>query len=238
MPVTKNHLKDDLLATGKPKPSTINANECCSKMIYNENDPVAADLKTSEGPSVPLRIEDNVLLRSMTANRGMIYQFSVWYSKQFTMPLSYLIGIPFGWLLLGIFQYFVCIVILGDSFLDPWYFTCAWIVEVISTFPVIMIITIIKCLYVQVEILEHCEKVTWIGFTFLLFQGLAILILMLPVSNLFKHIFGDFSRPINFFIYWMMLALPHIMILCFATFGCCSKVHTVNTQSVGNVINH
>ncbi|CAI6357103.1 unnamed protein product [Macrosiphum euphorbiae] len=66
------------------------------------------------------------------------------------MPLPYLIGIPFGWLLLGTFQYFVCIVILGDSFLDPWYFTCAWIVELISTLPVIMIITIIKCLYVQV----------------------------------------------------------------------------------------
>ncbi|XP_022180592.1 uncharacterized protein LOC111040841 isoform X1 [Myzus persicae] len=154
------------------------------------------------------------------------------------MPLTYLIGIPFGWLLLGTFQYFVCIVILGDSFLDPWYFTCAWIVEVISTLPVIMIITMIKCLYVQVEILEHCEKVTWIGFTFLLFQGLAIIILLLPVSNLFKYMFGDFSRPINFFIYWMMLAFPHIIILCFATFGCSSKVHTVNTQSVGNVINH
>ncbi|XP_003243531.1 uncharacterized protein LOC100573626 isoform X1 [Acyrthosiphon pisum] len=154
------------------------------------------------------------------------------------MPLPYLIGIPFGWLLLGTFQYYVCIVILGDSFLDPWYFTCAWIVELISTLPVIMIITIIKCLYVQVEILEHCEKVTWIGFTFLLFQGLAIIILLLPVSNLFKYMFGDFSRPINFFIYWMMLAFPHIIILCFATFGCCSKVHTVNIQPVGNVINH
>lgn len=79
----------------------------------------------------------------------------MWYSKQFTMPLSYLIGIPLGWLLLGTFQYFVCIVILGDSFLDPWYFTCAWIVEVISTLPVIMIITIIKCLYVQVVSVQN-----------------------------------------------------------------------------------
>ncbi|CAH1731814.1 unnamed protein product [Aphis gossypii] len=240
MPVTKNNLKDDLLATGKPKSSTIYVNRCRSSTIYGEGDPVAADVEMSEcSPSdVPLQIEENVLLRNVTANRGMIYQFSLWYSKQFTMPLSYLIGIPLGWLLLGTFQYFVCIVILGDSFLDPWYFTCAWIVEVISTLPVIMIITIIKCLYVQVEILEQCEKVTWIGFTFLLFQGLAIIILLLPVSNLFKYIFGDFSRPINFFIYWMMLAFPHIMLLCFATFGCCSKVHTVNTQSVGNVINH
>ncbi|XP_022180593.1 uncharacterized protein LOC111040841 isoform X2 [Myzus persicae] len=111
------------------------------------------------------------------------------------MPLTYLIGIPFGWLLLGTFQYFVCIVILGDSFLDPWYFTCAWIVEVISTLPVIMIITMIKCLYVQVEILEHCEKVTWIGFTFLLFQGLAIIILLLPM-------FRSFSRHFRYANSW------------------------------------
>jgi len=84
-----------------------------------------------------------------------VQQFAEWYSKHSTMPLPYLIGIPFGWLLLGTFQYFVCIVILGDSFLDPWYFTCAWIVQVISTFPVIMIISMIKCLYVQVVSVQH-----------------------------------------------------------------------------------
>ncbi|XP_015363635.1 PREDICTED: uncharacterized protein LOC107161656 [Diuraphis noxia] len=237
MPATKNHSKDNLLETGKPKSFTLNVNQC-STTDYRKDNAEVADMEMCECSSVPLRLEENVLLRNVAANRGMIHQYTVWYSKQSTMHLSYLIGIPFGWLLFGTFQYFVCIVILGDSFLDPWYFTCAWIVELISTLPVIMIITIIKCLYVQVEILEHCEKVTWIGFTFLLFQGLTIIILLLPVSNLFKHMIGDFSRPINFFIYWMMLAFPHIIILCFATFGCCSKVRTVNTQSVGNVINH
>ncbi|XP_022180594.1 uncharacterized protein LOC111040841 isoform X3 [Myzus persicae] len=117
------------------------------------------------------------------------------------MPLTYLIGIPFGWLLLGTFQYFVCIVILGDSFLDPWYFTCAWIVEVISTLPVIMIITMIKCLYVQVEILEHCEKVTWIGFTFLLFQGcldrfrgISVTLIAGKSMKLYKYIWKQVTR--------------------------------------------
>lgn len=75
MPVTKHNLKDDLLATGKPKSSTINVNRCRSSAIYGEGDPVAADVEMSEcSPSaVPLQIEENVFLRNMTANRGMIY---------------------------------------------------------------------------------------------------------------------------------------------------------------------
>jgi len=73
MSVIKNHLKDDLSTTGKPKPSTINVNRCRSTTTYREGDPVATDVEMSECPSVPLRIEENVLLRSMTPNRGMIY---------------------------------------------------------------------------------------------------------------------------------------------------------------------
>lgn len=75
MPITKNNLKDDLLETGKPKSSTININRCRSSTIYGEGNPVAADVEMSEcSPSVvPLQIEENVLLRNMTANRGMIY---------------------------------------------------------------------------------------------------------------------------------------------------------------------
>lgn len=75
MPDTKNNLKDDLLAAGKPKSSTINVNRCRSSTIYGEGDPVAADIEMSEcSPSaIPLQIEENVLLRNMTANRGMIY---------------------------------------------------------------------------------------------------------------------------------------------------------------------
>lgn len=73
--------------------------------------------------------------------------------------------------------------------------------------------------------LEYCEKVTWTGFTLLLFQGLAIILLLLPISSLFKHVFGDFSQPINFLIYWMMFTFPHTIILYFASFGCCSKVY-------------
>jgi len=79
MPVTKNNLKDNLLATGKPKSSTIYVNQCRSSTIYGEGDPVAADVEMSEcSPSdVPLQIEENVLLRNVTANRGMIYVSAV-----------------------------------------------------------------------------------------------------------------------------------------------------------------
>lgn len=75
MPVTKNNLKDDFLRTGKPKSSTIYVNRCRSSTIYDEGDPVAANVEMSEcSPSaVHLQIEENVLLKNMTANRGMIY---------------------------------------------------------------------------------------------------------------------------------------------------------------------
>lgn len=80
--------------------------------------------------------------------------------------------------------------------------------------------------------MEYCEKVTWIGFTYLIFQGLAIALLLLPVSNLFKNVFGDFSRPINFFIYWMVFVFPHFVTLYLATFGCCLKVYIINISNI------
>jgi len=72
MPVDKNHSKDDLLETGKPKSLTINVNRCRSTSTYREDDSVAANLEMCECSSVPLRIEENVLFRSMAVNRGMI----------------------------------------------------------------------------------------------------------------------------------------------------------------------
>jgi len=74
MAVTKNHSKDDLLENGKPKSLTIKyVNQCRSTTTYREDDSVAADLKMCECSSVPLRIEENVLLRSMAVNRGIIH---------------------------------------------------------------------------------------------------------------------------------------------------------------------
>jgi len=73
MPATKNHSKDDLLETGKPKSLTINVNRCHSTTTYRGNDSVAANLEMCECSSVPLRIEENILLRSIAANRGMIH---------------------------------------------------------------------------------------------------------------------------------------------------------------------
>jgi len=72
MPVTKNHSKDDLLETGKSKSLTTNVNRYCSTTTYREDDSVAANLEMCECSSVPLRIEENVLLRSMAVNRGII----------------------------------------------------------------------------------------------------------------------------------------------------------------------
>lgn len=72
-----------------------------------------------------------------------------------TIPLSYSIGIPFGWLLLGLFQYVICVIILGDVLLDPWYFTCAWIIEVICTLPMVIIITIINSSYLRLVSMKY-----------------------------------------------------------------------------------
>lgn len=73
MPTTKNHSKDDLLETGKPKSLTININRCHSTTTNREDDSVAANLEMCECSSVPLRIEENILLRSFAVNRGMIH---------------------------------------------------------------------------------------------------------------------------------------------------------------------
>ncbi|XP_050439104.1 uncharacterized protein LOC126844752 [Adelges cooleyi] len=183
----------------------------------------AGELLLHETPALPrlqrAATEDQVLLKTVTpaANNG-------WYAEYVGVPLTYLIGVPAGWLLLGAFQYFVCVITLGDTLLDPWYFTCAWLVEIVCTLHAVIIFMIIKCMYVRVGILDYCEKITWIGFTYLLAQGLAIILLLLPASHIFKKTFGDFSEPSNFFIYWTMVAFPHIMSLCFASFGCCSKM--------------
>ncbi|VVC26788.1 Hypothetical protein CINCED_3A010837 [Cinara cedri] len=201
---------------------TDNCNQChnLATMTCRKDDSVAMDVENCEPVSKHTQKEENVL----SENMSYCHQLTKWYNKRSSVPFSYLIGIPVGWLMLGIFQYFVCVVNLGDSLLDPWFFSCTWIVEAICLLHVTMIITIVKCLYVRVEVLKYCDKITWAGFTFLLFQGLVIILLLLPISNLYKHVVGDFSKPINFFTYWLMIAFPHFMITCFATFGCCSKI--------------
>lgn len=78
MPVTKNHSKDnlskiDLLSKAKQNSSTVNVSRCRSTPIYTKDDSVAVDVEICECPPVPLRKEENVLLRSMVANRGMIH---------------------------------------------------------------------------------------------------------------------------------------------------------------------
>lgn len=73
MAVTKNSSKDDLLETEKSKSLTINVKRCRSTTTYREVDSITADLEMCECSSVSLKIEENVLMRSMTVNRGMIH---------------------------------------------------------------------------------------------------------------------------------------------------------------------
>lgn len=111
-------------------------------------------------------------------------QFAVWYNRQSAIPLSYLIGIPLGWLLLGLLQYFVCVIVLGDILLDPWYFTCTWIVEVISTLPITLFVIVAKCLYVRMVSERVDLQITAIYSTIIYLQFVILIFIQYVLSRL------------------------------------------------------
>jgi len=91
MPATNNYSKDDLLETGKSKSFTSNVNRC-STTNYRKDDSETADVEMCECSSVPLRSEENVLLRSVVANRGMIHVsvIVIQYTCTYTVPNIFL----------------------------------------------------------------------------------------------------------------------------------------------------
>ncbi|XP_050527370.1 uncharacterized protein LOC126897646 isoform X4 [Daktulosphaira vitifoliae] len=138
-----------------------NGNRCRSPSIRRHDDPslVIVDVEAAEllqQSAYPTHqqqqlIDEQALLKTVTVNRGAVQQTtSNCYTEYVRIPLTYVIGVPFCWLLLGVFQYFGCVAVLGDNLLDPWYFTCAWLVEIVCTLHAVVIFMIVKCTYVRV----------------------------------------------------------------------------------------
>ncbi|XP_050527368.1 uncharacterized protein LOC126897646 isoform X3 [Daktulosphaira vitifoliae] len=139
-----------------------NGNRCRSPSIRRHDDPslVIVDVEAAEllqQSAYPTHqqqqlIDEQALLKTVTVNRGAVQQTtSNCYTEYVRIPLTYVIGVPFCWLLLGVFQYFGCVAVLGDNLLDPWYFTCAWLVEIVCTLHAVVIFMIVKCTYVRVR---------------------------------------------------------------------------------------